>query len=71
MVECNGLFLYTVLQRMEQNSTILGKIVEVSCTIKSAFKGENLEVTLKPYVSVEEKRLADDDYKYMEQYFSL
>uniref|UniRef100_A0A8C3BMP7 AP-3 complex subunit beta n=1 Tax=Cairina moschata TaxID=8855 RepID=A0A8C3BMP7_CAIMO len=56
---------------MEQNSTILGKIIEVSCTIKSAFKGGNLEVTLKPYVSVEEKRLADDDYEYMEQYFSL
>eukprot|EP00076_Gallus_gallus_P014356 XP_015133117.1 AP-3 complex subunit beta-1 isoform X1 [Gallus gallus] len=57
---------------MEQNSTVLDKIVEVSCTIKSAFKVGNFEVTLKPYISIEEKRLAaDDPYEYMAQYFAL
>ncbi|XP_015133117.2 AP-3 complex subunit beta-1 isoform X1 [Gallus gallus] len=57
---------------MERNSTVLDKIVEVSCTIKSAFKVGNFEVTLKPYISIEEKRLAaDDPYEYMAQYFAL
>lgn len=57
---------------MEQNSTILGKIIEVSCTIKSALKGQNFEVTLKPCLTVEEKRLAAaDPYEYMERYFTL
>lgn len=57
---------------MEQNSTVLDKIVEVSCTVKSAFKVGNFEVTLKPYISIEEKRLAaDDPYEYMAQYFAL
>ncbi|XP_052526146.1 AP-3 complex subunit beta-1 isoform X1 [Tympanuchus pallidicinctus] len=57
---------------MEQNSAVLDKIVEVSCTIKSAFRVGNFEVTLKPYVSVEEKRLAaNDPYEDMEQCFSL
>ncbi|XP_048788501.1 AP-3 complex subunit beta-1 isoform X1 [Lagopus muta] len=57
---------------MEQNSTVLDKIVEVSCTIKSAFRVGNFEVTLKPYVSVEEKRLAaNDPYEDMEQCFAL
>lgn len=56
---------------MEQNSTVLGKIIEVSCHIKSALKGGNFEVTLKPYLTVEERRLADDPCEYMEQYFSL
>uniref|UniRef100_A0A8C3Q2K8 AP-3 complex subunit beta n=1 Tax=Chrysolophus pictus TaxID=9089 RepID=A0A8C3Q2K8_CHRPC len=57
---------------MEHNSTVLDKIVEVSCTIKSAFKVGNFEVTLKPYISIEEKRLAaNDPYEYMEQYFAL
>lgn len=56
---------------MEQNSTILGKIIEVSCTVKSALKG-NFEVTLNPYLTVEEKRLAAaDPYEYTEQYFTL
>lgn len=59
---------------MEQNSTMLGKIIEVSCTIKSALKGQNFEVTLKPYLTVEETRLtaADPDpYEYLERYFTL
>ncbi|XP_064903460.1 AP-3 complex subunit beta-1 isoform X3 [Columba livia] len=59
---------------MEQNSTMLGKIIEVSCTIKSALKGQNFEVTLKPYLTIEEKRLtaADPDpYEYLERYFTL
>lgn len=56
---------------MEQNSTMLGKIVEVSCTIKSALKGQNFDVISKPYLTVEEKRLAADLYEYMEQYFTL
>ncbi|XP_050184711.1 AP-3 complex subunit beta-1 isoform X2 [Myiozetetes cayanensis] len=58
---------------MEQNSIMLGKIVEVSCTIKSALKGQKFEVTLKPYLTVEEKRLAAaaDPCACMEQYFSL
>lgn len=57
---------------MEQNSTMLGKITEVSCTIKSALKGQNFEVTLKPYLSVEEHRFAADGlYKHTEQYFTL
>ncbi|XP_064498506.1 AP-3 complex subunit beta-1 isoform X5 [Pseudopipra pipra] len=52
---------------------MLGKIVEVSCTIKSALKGRNFEVTLKPYLTVEEKRLAAaaDPCGCMEQYFTL
>ncbi|KAK2538844.1 Ap3b1 [Columba guinea] len=61
-------------KKMEQNSTMLGKIIEVSCTIKSALKGQNFEVTLKPYLTVEEKRLtaADPDpYEYLERYFTL
>ncbi|KAM4638957.1 AP-3 complex subunit beta-1 isoform 2-T2 [Amazona ochrocephala] len=67
-----GLFCSDTKKRMEQNSTMLGKIMEVSCTIKSALKGRNFEVTLKPYLSVEEQRLADDDpYEHMEQYFTL
>ncbi|XP_072215102.1 AP-3 complex subunit beta-1 isoform X1 [Excalfactoria chinensis] len=57
---------------MEQNSTVLDKIVEVSNSIKSAFKVGNFEVTLKPYISIEEKRLAaDSPYEYMEQYIAL
>ncbi|XP_032941607.1 AP-3 complex subunit beta-1 isoform X4 [Catharus ustulatus] len=58
---------------MEQNSTMLGKINEVSCTIKSALKGKNFDVTLKPYLTVEEKRLAagGDLGGCMEQYFTL
>ncbi|KAK2521247.1 Ap3b1 [Columba livia] len=60
-------------KKMEQNSTMLGKIIEVSCTIKSALKGQNFEVTLKPYLTIEEKRLtaADPDpYEYLERYFT-
>uniref|UniRef100_A0A803V9W4 AP-3 complex subunit beta n=1 Tax=Ficedula albicollis TaxID=59894 RepID=A0A803V9W4_FICAL len=58
---------------MEQNSTMLGKIIEVSCTIKSALKGKNFDVTLKPYLTVEEKRFAaaGDPCGCMEQYFTL
>lgn len=58
---------------MEQNSTMLDKIIEVSCTIKSALKGQNFEVTLKPYLTVEEKRLAaaGDPCGCTEQYFTL
>lgn len=58
---------------MEQNSTMLGKIIEVSCTIKSALKGKNFDVTLKPYLTVEEKGLAagGDACGCMEQYFTL
>lgn len=50
-----------------------GKIIEVSCTIKSALKEHNFEVTLKPYLTVEEKRLATagDPCGCMEQYFTL
>lgn len=56
---------------MELNSTMLWKIIEMSCTIKSALKGRNFEVTLKPYLTVEEKRLAADLYADTEQYFTL
>lgn len=57
---------------MEQNSAMLDKIIEVSCTFKSALKGRNFEVTLKPYLTVEEKRLAAaDPYEYMEPHFTL
>lgn len=57
---------------MERNSTMLDKIIEVSCTFKSALKGQNFEVTLKPYLTVEEKRFAaDDPYEYMEPHFTL
>ncbi|XP_023800396.1 AP-3 complex subunit beta-1 isoform X1 [Cyanistes caeruleus] len=57
---------------MEQNSTMLGKIIEVSCSIKSALKDKNFDVTLKPYLTVEEKRLAaaGDPCGCMEQYFT-
>lgn len=57
---------------MEQNSTVLDKIIEMSSTVKSALKGRNFEVTLKPYLTVEEERLATSDLcEYVEQYFTL
>nr|XP_030114450.3 AP-3 complex subunit beta-1 isoform X1 [Taeniopygia guttata] len=51
---------------------MLGKIIEVSCSIKSALKGKNFDVTLKPYLTVEEKRLAaaGDPCRCMKQYFT-
>jgi len=57
---------------MEQKSAMLGKVTEVSCTLKSALKGQNFEVTLKPCLTVEEKRLAAaDPCESMEQYFTV